>query len=75
MDSKQKVAIILAVIGLLGGGGAFIAIDMSTNIQTNTINTIANNLNIDIDDLRALCDSVDVPPEYQPACNLLKTFP
>ena len=42
MDTKSKVAIILAVIGLLGGGSAFIAIDQSTNISSIVGDTIIN---------------------------------
>jgi len=42
MNSKAKVSIILAVIGLLGGGGALIAVDMSTNISTIIGDTIIN---------------------------------
>ena len=42
MDAKYKISLIVAVIGLFGGGGAFLVIDQSTNIITTIGDTIIN---------------------------------
>jgi len=44
MDSKAKLAIVLAVISTVGavGGGSFV-LDFSNNISTNTENSLTNN--------------------------------
>ncbi len=42
MDTKYKISIVVAVIGLFGSGGAFLVIDQSTNINTTIGDTIIN---------------------------------
>jgi len=76
MDKK----IILALIGIIAavlGGGSFITYSniVTTTITGDTITDITTNLNIDIDDIRELCKSPDVPKKYQAACELLEGLP
>ena len=42
VDTKYKISIVVAVIGIFGGGGAFLVIDQSTNINTTIGDTIIN---------------------------------
>lgn len=42
MDTKYKVSIIVAIIGIFGGGGSLLAIDQSTNITSTIGDTIIN---------------------------------
>jgi len=74
MDSKQKVAIIIAVIGVLGAaaGGSFV-IDQSTNIgQIGDINTIIQNqFGVDLNEFRTMCDDGVVPDEFKDLCRLI----
>ena len=73
MDTKSKVAIILAVIGLFGGGGALLVVDQSTNIQTTIGDTIINEA-LSNDELRQIGTDIamnlicDRAPD-DPICN------
>ena len=83
MDSKYKVTIILAIIGIFGGSGAFIAIDFSTNIDqsstigdiiTSTVNNyVIDNLGIDLEQFKENCDAgVYEGREAQGYCDLVR---
>jgi len=77
MDSKQKAAIIIAIIGVIGGvAGGSIALDFSTTIteigQIGDINTIIqNNLGINLDEFKNLCDAGQVDKEFEKYCRLI----
>jgi len=77
MDSKQKAAIIIAIIGVVGGvAGGSIALDFSTTIteigQLGDINTIIqNNLGIDLDEFKVMCDEGVVDEEFEKYCRLI----
>jgi hypothetical protein len=79
MSKKTKVGIPIAVLTIIAGiaGGTY-AFDFSTNttsISGDTINNIANDLNINVDDLRALCAGDDIDEQYESACNVLRLIP
>lgn len=69
MKSKYKASIIIALIGLLGGGGTFLAIDLSQTTNINTI--IQNEYGVDLDEFRAMCDEGIIPEEFQYLCRLI----
>ncbi len=77
MDSKQKAAIIIAIIGVVGEvAGGSIALDFSTTItdigQIGDINTIIqNNLGINLDEFKAMCDEGLIEEEFEKYCRLI----
>ncbi len=80
MDSKQKTAIILGVLGLLGGGGALVAIDMSTNIDNSRVdirgdsNTVVNvdGEGLTCKELRDACQDINLEGVLKSACQGLR---
>jgi len=75
MDKKITLAIITLVAAVIGGG-SFIAIDMSqTNITGDTITDITTNLNIDLEEIKKICLTEDIPKKYQAACELIEGLP
>ena len=75
MESKQKAAIIIAVIGVVGAaaGGSFV-LDFSTNIGQigdNIINQYFADQGIDIDEFRVMCDEGTVHEEIKQYCRLI----
>jgi len=75
MDKKIVIALI-SVLAAVVGTGSFIAIDMSeTNITGDTITDITTNLNIDLEQIKEICLTEDIPKQYQAACDLLEGLP
>ena len=77
---KQTAAIILAIIGVvataIGGSGSATnwTFDFSTtNIgQIGDINTfIQNNLGINLDEFKAMCDRGEIDEEFEKYCRLI----
>jgi len=76
MNDKQKYGIIIAIIGIFSGGGLITYSVTTTNIvdiDQNIFNEL--NLDIDVEELRGLCDSGDIPEKYQSACSVLELIP
>ena len=80
MNSKQKTAIILAVIGIIGGGGAglSIAIDASTTITDNSETNISGDTVINVDgegltceELRDSCAEANLEGSLKVVCKTL----
>jgi len=81
MGTKGKVAITLAVIGLLsaivGGGGS--ATNWTFDFSTTTIGQIGDNIinqyfadqGIDIEEFKAMCDRGEVHDEFERYCSLI----
>jgi len=83
MDSKGKVAIVVALItvvgGILAGGGATSwTFDFSTtitDIETNIDNSITNIINqqfgVDLDEFRTMCSRGEVGEEFIQYCKIV----
>ena len=70
------MGILGALLVAIAGGSYAVSLDFSqTSIQGDTITTIANNLNLDVDDLRALCDETEIDQKFESACNALRLIP
>lgn len=70
------MGILGAILVAIAGGSYAISLDFSeTNIQGDTITTIANNLNLDVNDLRALCAETEIEQKFESACNALRLIP
>lgn len=76
MGKKQKVGICVAtLLAVLGGSWAFDFSQTTISDIDTTINEGDLNIDIDIADLREICDSGLVPEKYQGACDLLDLLP
>jgi len=78
MNRKTKVGIPLAVLTIIAGiaGGSY-AFDFSTTTTTTISDddiTITN-LDISIDALKQICRDVEIPEQYQGACDILELLP
>ena len=73
----KKITAIIAIIGVLVGGGSLFTYSNTviTSITGDTITDITTNLNIDIDDIKEICLTEDIPKKYQAACDLLAGLP
>jgi len=78
MDSKQKSAIVLALIAVVGtaaGGSITGVFDFSTTnigqIGDNIINNYLADRGIDLDEFRAMCKRGEVHEEIKPYCRLV----
>ena len=70
------MGILGAILVAIAGGSYAISLDFSqTSIQGDTITTIANNLNIDVNDLRAICDEIEIDQKFKSACDALRLIP
>lgn len=74
MNNKQKFAIAI-ITAVLGSGASIFTYNniITTNIEGDT--SIVNNLDIDLTQLREICESGDVPKKYKPACEILDYLP
>jgi len=77
MNAKQKTAIIIAIIGIVGAtAGGSMVFDFSTTItdigQIGDINTfIENNIGINLDEFKKMCDEGLVEEEFEKYCRLV----
>jgi len=83
MKSKHIIAIVVALIGIIGGGTAYqINIDMSTNIDqsetnisgdTNISGTVVNidGEGITCEQLNQMCQETNVSGALESACNII----
>jgi len=76
MDKKITLALIGLVAALIGGG-SFITYSnvVTTNISGDTITDITTNLNIDLEEIKKICLTEDIPKKYQAACELIEGLP
>ena len=73
---KKIVGIIAIIAAIVGGGSLFTYSNtVITTITGDTITDITTNLNIDIDDIKEICKSEDIPKKYQAACDLIEGLP
>ena len=73
----KKIGAIIAIIAAIVGGGSLFTYSsmVITTITGDTITDITTNLNIDIDDIKEICATVEIPKKYQAACDLLEGLP
>jgi len=73
----KKITAIIAIIGVLVGGGSLFTYSntVTTNITGDTITDITTNLSLDIEEIKEICRSEDIPKKYQNACDLIENLP
>ena len=73
----KKIAAIVAIIAAIVGGGSLFTYSSTviTNIQGDTITDITTNLNIDLEEIKEICRTEDIPQKYQAACDLIEGLP
>jgi len=73
---KKIAAIVTIIAAIVGGGSLFTYTNIvTTNITGDTITDITTNLNIDLEAIKEICRSGDIPKKYLAACDLIQNLP
>lgn len=75
--NKSQGFVIALITALVGGGSLFTYSSVVTTNISDIDQNIFNELNLDIDveELRELCRSGEIPEKYQSACSVLELLP
>jgi len=72
---KAGVGIMALLVAIAGGSYAFDFSQTTTTISDDDVTNILTNLNLDLGDLKEICNDIEIPEKYQGACDLLGALP
>jgi len=75
MDKKIALALIGVLAAVIGGGSFITYSNVVTTITGDTITDITTNLNINLEEIKKICLTEDIPKKYQAACELIEGLP